>query len=84
VDAVDLDVAEGSLQTVGAMLQRIRQLIVQARSDLNSSTNLKSIQGEIDQLKHEIDKVTGDASFNGVKLLDGSLDNSGKRNASVQ
>jgi flagellin len=79
-----LDVAEGALSSVDAMLQRIRTLLVQARSDLNTPSDLKSIQFEIDGLKQEINKIATSVNFNGVKLLDGSLDNSPPQPARVQ
>ena len=79
-----LNVAEGQLHTVASLLQRIRQLIIEARTDLNSNAQLSSIQTEIQQLKLEINKISTSASFNGVHLLDGSLDDHPAKNAHVQ
>ena len=78
-----LNVAEGHLSSITGILQRIRSLIVQARSDIESSNDLNSIQLEIDGLKKEINTISGNAAFNGVKLLDGSLSNAPARPASV-
>jgi flagellin len=64
--------AEGSLSTVTDNLQRIRQLAVQAANATNSTTDRAALQTEVAQLKAEIDRTANSASFNGVKLLDGS------------
>ena len=79
-----LSVAEGHLTSVTAILQRIRALLIEGSSDLKSPGDLKDIQNEIESLKQEINSISGNASFNGVHLLDGSLDNSGAKNARVQ
>jgi flagellin len=78
-----LSVAEGHLSTVTSILQRIRSLIVEGRSSLESTGDLNAIQTEIDALKQEINSISGSASFNGIKLLDGSLDNTRAKNATV-
>ena len=64
--------AEGSLAATTDNLQRIRQLAVQAANATNSSSDRTALQTEVAQLKLEIDRVGNSASFNGVKLLDGS------------
>ena len=64
--------AEGSLSTVTDNLQRIRQLSVQAANATNSTSDRQALQTEVAQLKAEIDRTANSASFNGVKLLDGS------------
>ncbi len=64
--------AEGSLASTTDNLQRIRQLAVQAANATNSSSDRAALQTEVSQLKSEIDRVGSAASFNGVKLLDGS------------
>lgn len=68
-----LTVADSTLANVQQILQRIHTLIVQAASDLNSVSNLQTIQDEIDTLLQEINKIAGGASFNGITLLNGSL-----------
>ena len=68
--------AEGSLAEVANNLQRIRELSVQARNGTNSATDRAALDNEVQQLKAEIDRVAGSASFNGVKLLDGSFTSS--------
>lgn len=64
--------AEGSLSSVTGNLQRMRQLAVQSANATNSSSDRAALQTEVAQLKSEIDRVANNASFNGVKLLDGS------------
>ncbi|MBV8299359.1 MAG: flagellin [Candidatus Eremiobacteraeota bacterium] len=67
-----LTVAEGAMATVGDILQRMRALVVQARSDLQSTADRSDIQSELDQLRLEIDRIAQNTSFNGRLLLDGS------------
>ncbi len=67
-----LTVAEGAMATVAEILQRMRALVVQARSDLQSSADKSDIQAELDQLRLEIDRIAQNTSFNGRLLLDGS------------
>lgn len=69
-----LNVADGTLATVQTILTRIHSLIVEAASDLNSISQLDSIQTEINTLLEEINKISSTASFNGITLFDGSHD----------
>ena len=64
--------AEGSMDEMTNILQRMRELSVQAANDTNSSSNRASIQIEIDQLYSEMDRIAETTSFNGINLLDGS------------
>ncbi|MFP1679497.1 FliC/FljB family flagellin [Alloalcanivorax sp. C16-2] len=61
--------AEGALNQVNDNLQRIRELTVQAQNDTNSESDLSSIQDEINQRLDEIDRVSQETNFNGVKVL---------------
>ncbi|MDL0434018.1 FliC/FljB family flagellin, partial [Marinobacter sp. TBZ242] len=61
--------AEGSLNQVNDNLQRIRELSVQAANGTNSQADLQSIQDEIDQRLSEIDRISAETNFNGVKVL---------------
>jgi flagellin len=73
-DGISLSqVAEGSLQEVTNNLQRIRELAVQSRNATNSTSDRAALDAEVQQLKSEVTRVAGQASFNGVKLLDGSF-----------
>ena len=60
---------EGSLSEINNNLQRVRELSVQATNGTNSDSDLKSIQAEITQRLDEIDRVSGQTQFNGVKVL---------------
>ena len=64
--------AEGSMDEMTNILQRMRELSVQAANDTNSASNKESIQKEIDQLYTEIDRIANTTQFNGTNLLDGS------------
>ena len=65
--------AEGALGKVGDMLQRMRELAVQASNATNSKTDREALQAEVSQLIAEIDRVAKTSEFNGTKLLNGSF-----------
>jgi flagellin len=67
-----LNVAEGALGTITSILQRMRTLVVQGRSDLVSAADRSNLQAELNQLRLEIDRISANTSFNGRQLLDGS------------
>ncbi|HRQ59769.1 MAG TPA: flagellin [Azoarcus taiwanensis] len=67
--------AEGALGEVSNNLQRMRELAVQSRNATNSTSDRQALDAEIQQLKAEIDRVAGQTSFNGTKLLDGTFSN---------
>jgi flagellin len=67
-----LTVAEGAMASISDILQRMRTLVVEARSDLLSTADRSMMQSEIDQLRQEIDRIAQNTSFNGRNLLDGS------------
>ncbi|WP_312978787.1 FliC/FljB family flagellin [Atlantibacter sp.] len=60
---------EGALSEINNNLQRVRELSVQATNGTNSKSDLDSIQNEITQRLSEIDRVSGQTQFNGVKVL---------------
>ncbi|NYT80956.1 flagellin FliC [Alcaligenaceae bacterium] len=62
---------EGALNEINNNLQRIRELSVQAANGSNSQSDLKSIQAEISQRLEEIDRVSEQTQFNGVRVLAG-------------
>ncbi|HHW35997.1 MAG TPA: flagellin [Bacillales bacterium] len=73
MDGISLmQTAEGAMTEVHSMLQRMRELAVQAANDTNTTSDRASIQKEIDQLLLEIDSIAGKTEFNTRKLLDGS------------
>ena len=67
--------AESSLSSVTNMLQRMRELAVQASNGTLSTANRASSQLEVKQLQSEIDNIGATANFNGIKLFDGSAGN---------
>jgi len=72
-DAISLaQTAEGALGSIGANLQRMRELAVQAANGTLTDDNRAKIQAEVSQLKAEIDRVGNQTQFNGIKLLDGT------------
>ena len=66
--------AEGALNEVQDMLQRMNELAVQAANGTNSVSDRQSIQDEIDQLTTEIDRVSETTKFNETYLLKGDRD----------
>ena len=80
-DAISLiQTAEGNMNEIHSILQRMGELAIKARNDVNATEDRQTIQDEIVQLKQEICSITKKADFNGTKLLDGSMSlaNSGK------
>jgi flagellin len=72
-DGVSLvQTAEGSLNEVHSMLQRVRELAVQYANDTLSTSDRAAITAEAAQLASEIERIGAGADFNGIKLLDGS------------
>lgn len=65
--------AEGALGNVSDALQRMRDLAVQASNATNSASDRASLQKEVNQLVQQINTISSQTSFNGVKLLDGSF-----------
>src|SRR5881392_4414896 len=69
-DAVSLvQTAEGSLNEVHAMLQRVRDLAVQYKNGTLSTDDRTAIQSEVNQLGSEIERIGNSAAFNGISLL---------------
>jgi flagellin len=64
--------AETAMGEVTNMLQRMRELSVQAANGTVSSQDREALQAEVKQLVSEIDNVANRTSFNGIRLLDGS------------
>ena len=72
-DAISLtQTAEGALGEVENMLQRMRELAVQAGNSTLNASDRAQIQDEVDQLSAEIDSIAKQTHFNGNKLLDGA------------
>ena len=72
-DAVSLvQIAEGGMQTVQNILQRMRELAVQAASDTNVTNDRAALNLEVEQLVKEIDQIANTTEFNEMKLLNGT------------
>ena len=69
-----MQTADGALGETHAMLQRMRELSVQAATDLMSVSDKEACQSEIKALQEEIDRIATDTEFNGKRILDGSQD----------
>ena len=67
--------AEGALNEVHSMLQRMNELATQAANDTNTSKDRSQIQLEINQLTSEINRVRSTTQFNTMNLLSGSFKN---------
>src|ERR671927_1454532 len=69
-DAISLvQTAEGNLQEVHSMLQRVRELAVQYKNGSLSANDRTAIQSEVNQLASEVERIGSSAQFNGIKLL---------------
>jgi flagellin-like hook-associated protein FlgL len=74
LDGISLiQTAEGALAEVHDMLQRMRELAVQAANGTMTRSDRLTIQDEINQLRQQIDRIGNDTQFNTKKLLNGSL-----------
>ena len=74
-DSISLiQTAEGALTETHSILQRMRELSVQAASDTNTDVDRNQIQLELDQLREEIDRISRTTEFNTQKLLDGKIE----------
>ncbi len=68
-----IQTAEGALNETHAMLQRMRELTVQASNDTNASEDRDAIKKELDQLTTEVTRIANETEFNTKKLLNGGL-----------
>ncbi|MEY4475806.1 MAG: hypothetical protein RL248_1573 [Pseudomonadota bacterium] len=75
-DGVSLvQTAEGALQEVTNILQRMRELSIQSANGIYSDADRGTLNAETKQLKLELDRISSSTSFNGQNLLDGTLGN---------
>lgn len=73
-DGVSLaQTAEGSLNGMSDILQRIRELAVQSANETNSASDRAALQGEVSNLTAELDRLSVTTQFNGRNLLDGTF-----------
>ncbi|WP_439691449.1 flagellin [Curtobacterium sp. SP.BCo] len=69
--------AEGGLTETHAILQRVRDLAVQAGNDSNNTDSRTAIQTEVTQLSEELGRIAKSTNFNGINLLDGTAGSAG-------
>ena len=72
-----IQTAEGALNETTNILQRMRELAVQAGNDTNTTSDREEIQKEIDALTEEIDRIANNTEFNTQKLLNGNKSGKG-------
>ncbi|HRX26936.1 MAG TPA: flagellin, partial [Aminivibrio sp.] len=68
-----LQTAEGGIQEITSLLQRMRELSVQGANDVLTSEDRGHIQGEIDELSSQVDAIANQTQFNRKKLLNGDM-----------
>ena len=66
-----IQTAEGALTESHSLLQRLRELAVQAASDTNTEDDRNQIQNEVNELTEEVDRIANTTEFNTMKLLNG-------------
>lgn len=71
-----IQTAEGALNESQSIMQRMRELAIQASNDTLTSNDRLEIQKEVNQLRDEIDRISRSTEFNTKKLLDGSQSSS--------
>lgn len=72
-----LQTADGAMEEVHSILQRMNELCVQGANDTNTSTDRQAIQKEIEELTEAVDDISENTVFNTKKLLDGTCSGSG-------
>ena len=74
-----IQTAEGALSESHSILQRMRELSVQAANGTETDDDRQAVQDEISQLQEELTRISETTEFNTMKLLDGSLDSGSKK-----
>lgn len=69
-----IEIADGTMGEIHDMLQRLNELAVKASTGTLTDDDRKMIDGEAQQLKAEIDRLSEETEFNGQNILDGSFD----------
>lgn len=75
-----IEIADGAMTEVSAMLQRINELTVKASTGTVTDGDREIVQEEVAQLKEEIERISANTQFNGQNLLDGTFDVKGYTN----
>lgn len=74
-DAISIvETAEGAMNEIHAMLQRMSELAIDAANGTKSDADMELLDAEVKQLKEEITRIAKDTEFNGRPLLDGGFD----------
>lgn len=76
--------ADGALGEVQNILNRMRDLGVQASNDTNSDASREAIKAETDELGNELNRIVKGSSFNGIKILDGTAGSAGDGKMNIQ
>ncbi|MCR5204837.1 MAG: flagellin [Lachnospiraceae bacterium] len=76
-----IQTAEGAMNEIHSVIQRMRELAVQGANDTNVYADRKAIADEMTELSGEIDRIANSTEFNTMKLLDGSFDGEDGENA---
>lgn len=79
-----IQTAEGALTEVHSILQRVRDLAVQAGNDSNNADSRTAITTEVTQLVDELERIADSSNFNGIQLLDGTAGAAGNGTLSFQ
>lgn len=78
-----IQTAEGALTEAQSILNRMRDLGVQASNDSNNAESRTAIKTEVDELSNELNRIVASTNFNGTKLLDGTAGTAGVMNFQV-
>lgn len=78
-----IQTAEGALNEQHAILQRMRELAVQASNGTETDDDREAVQNEIEQLQSELTRISETTEFNTMKLLDGSMGSSSSSGVNV-
>lgn len=78
-----IQTAEGALTEAQSILNRMRDLGVQASNDSNNIESRTAIKTEVDELSNELNRIVASTNFNGTKLLDGTAGDAGVMNFQV-
>ena len=78
-----IQTAEGALTESHSILQRMRELSVQAANGTETDDDREAVQNEISQLQDELDRIADTTEFNTMKLLNGNLDGSSSSTTSA-
>jgi flagellin len=79
-----IQTAEGAMNEVHSIVQRMRELAVQGANDTNVAEDRQAITKEIGQLRDEIDRIANSTEFNTMKLINGDYDATGETMLKLQ